>query len=107
MDNNMEDRIKRDVLNELKPLMEECVKGWLDNQRDTLLLGLVGMIEQEKWKKEHNETDDAVANAFEELTNACDVFPELRRERAEEVVCEGEGQGESESKDCDSGAGAE
>jgi hypothetical protein len=97
MDINAVERLKRDILNELKELMKECVYGWLNNQRDTLLLGLVGMIEQEKWKKEHSEDDNAVDNAVNELMNINDAFPELKRETGEEVLCEG--QGERESKE--------
>lgn len=48
--------LKQELLNELKPLMEECVKGWLNNQKDTLLLQLIGMIEQDKWEKSHKGT---------------------------------------------------
>jgi len=43
--------LKQELLNELKPLMKECVEGWLSNQKDTLLLQLIGMIEQDKWQK--------------------------------------------------------
>jgi len=46
--------LKQEILKELKPLMIECVEGWLSNQKDTLLLQLVGMMEQDKWNKEHN-----------------------------------------------------
>lgn len=48
--------LKQDLLNELKPLMKECVEGWLNNQKDTLLLQLIGMIEQDKWQKSHQGT---------------------------------------------------
>lgn len=43
--------LKQELLNELKPLMIECVEGWLNNQKDTLILQLIGMIEQDKWQK--------------------------------------------------------
>ena len=45
--------LKKEILNELKPLMMECVEGWLSNQKDTLLIQLVGMIEQEKYEIAH------------------------------------------------------
>jgi len=48
--------LKQEILNELKPLMKECVEGWLNNQKDTLLLQLIGMIEQDKWQKAHEGT---------------------------------------------------
>ena len=57
-------KLKIELLNELKPIMLEAVEGWLNNQKDTLLLSLVGMIEQEKWKREHDEMDNAVQNAI-------------------------------------------
>lgn len=89
MDENWKENMKRDVLAELKPLMEECVRGWLDNQKDTLMLSLVGMLEQEKWKWEHKEEDNAVVNALNELTDAREVFPTLERETGEVIECEG------------------
>jgi hypothetical protein len=61
------DTIKSQVLNELKPIMLEAVEKWLNAQRDTLLLSLVGMIENEKWKREHSEQDDLVEKAMDEL----------------------------------------
>ena len=45
--------LKQEILNELKPLMTQCVEGWLSNQKDTLLLQLIGMMEQDKWQKAH------------------------------------------------------
>lgn len=59
--------LKRQIIAELKPIMLEAVEGWLSNQKDTLLLSLVGMIEQEKWKHEHNVEDDAIEKAIEEI----------------------------------------
>lgn len=48
------EQLKRELLNELKPLMEQCVEGWLNNQKDTLLIQLIGMIENDKWNKEYH-----------------------------------------------------
>ena len=45
--------LKIQILKELKPIVKEYVEGWLNNQKDTLLLQLIGFIEQDKWVKSH------------------------------------------------------
>lgn len=47
------EELKREILNDLKPIMLECVEGWLSKQKDTLMIQLIGMLEHEKWEKEN------------------------------------------------------